>query len=130
MLEQIVFWCCFSAVALLLAPYLDRSSRWVRSFVIWFSILAGLRYTCWRLTSTLPVFELSPVGVLAYAMAGMEAVCLYATYKTWKNLAGTTDWSARVDEHLGWYGATPPRVHVLIATYNEAWTVLERTLVA
>lgn len=130
MLEQIIFWCCFSGVALLIAPFLDRRSRWVRIFVIWFSFIVGLRYTYWRITSTLPAFEATPVCLLAYAMVGIEAVCLYASYRTWRNYVGTTDWTPRVDENLAWYSATaPPRIHVLIATYNEAWTVLERTLV-
>lgn len=116
-------------VVLLVEPYLRRESRVVRYLVIAFSLTMSARYVYWRVTASLPSWEFSALSVLAYAFFVVEMTASYLGVKDLMLLKRTTDRTAEVERQLDWYGESAPRVDVLIATYNEPWEVLEKTVV-
>jgi cellulose synthase (UDP-forming) len=119
---------CWSGLALLLAPYLNRESPIVRHLLVAFSTIVVVRYCIWRTLVTLPELDGSPRSLAAYAFFALEMTATYQAIKDFYWYRRTVDRSAEADRQLDWYGASPPRVDVLIPTYNEPWEVLEKTL--
>jgi cellulose synthase (UDP-forming) len=119
----------FGGVVLLASPYLRRESRVVRFLVIAFSLTMTARYIYWRITSSLPDWQFSAFPVLAYAFFAVEMTATYLAVKDLLLLKRTTDRTAEVERQLDWYGESAPRLDILIATYNEPWEVLEKTVV-
>jgi cellulose synthase (UDP-forming) len=121
--------CILGGGAILLSPFLRRESAVVRYAILTFSLVASVRYIYWRATSTLPPVELSAICIFSYGFLGFELVAMYLGRTTIRNLSSTANRSKQADQQLDWYGRDAPRVDVLIATYNERWEVLEKTVV-
>jgi cellulose synthase (UDP-forming) len=115
-------------VALLVAPYLRRESTVIRFLIIGFMIAMVARYVVWRVWN-MPRLELSVYSVASYAFFGMEMIATYMAIDDIMLLKRTTNRSPEVERQLDWYADAPPRVDILIATYNEPWEVLEKTIV-
>lgn len=106
----------------------DRTAHRVFLFGICF-LLAG-RYLFWRATETIAPFGLTIDCLASWSLLAFEAVALAGSLSAFVILSRTRDRSAEVAAHLGWWEpAPPPRVAILIATYNEDLEVLERTVV-
>jgi len=118
-----------SGVLLLVLPWVPATSRLARRTLFWaFLVMQGI-YFAWRITSTLPD---SP-GTLTYSLLvlALELLNAFAGYRSMGGLLSPGDRTQETNAHMGWYAGSgePPLVDILITTYNESWSILEKTLV-
>jgi cellulose synthase (UDP-forming) len=106
-----------------------RPTALSRPLMLSISAALTVQYTWWRITETLPPAALSveyaiAIGFLLAETAGMSASALSLLF-----LFRTRDRSA--DANAGWLEneARSPPVDVLICSYNEEQSILERTIV-
>jgi cellulose synthase (UDP-forming) len=121
--------CALGGLGLLLAPHVSRSSPIVRRLVIYFAMFNMIRYAWWRVTATLPPMDWSPLVIFAYGLVGLELLGTIGALREAPIYFKKTNRTPEVDRQLDWYGAAAPRIDIFIPTYNEPWSVLERTLV-
>ena len=119
----------FLAIAVL--PWLSRDNSLVRSVVIALCVFVTWRYLLWRIGFTLP-----PVGFTLDFAAGIifmvvETLAVIGGTLSLLFLSRTTNRSRDVERNLPWVRSLPraPLVDVLICTYNEDETILERTII-
>jgi cellulose synthase (UDP-forming) len=120
--------CVALGIAALVAPHLRREWPWVRFAVLAFSLCMLARYLLWRTFSTLPHWELSLQAFGAYALFGFELLVTFLAVRDQLVLVHFKNRSAEVEQYLDFYAPAAPRVDLLIATYNEPWEVLEKSL--
>jgi cellulose synthase (UDP-forming) len=120
-----------AGAALLVLPNLDPGDTRARAALFGISILFTWRYVAWRLTATLPPLALRFDSLYPWAFAMMEAVASIGWTIAFITLARTRDRSAEATARRPWLTALPqlPRVDILITTYNEAESILRRTIV-
>lgn len=123
-----VFLLLMLGVAALAAPFLRRDSTVVRFALIAFAVAVTLRYFAWRIANVPPV-ELSLYWFAYCGLLVLEGVATYLTLDDLLLLKRTKNRTPEVDKNLDWHLSDPPQVDVLIATYNESWEVLEKTIV-
>lgn len=93
------------------------------------------RYLWWRLTSTMlvPSDFSGPERVWQWVFFGTEVLLGLEAGTYFLLMSRRRDRHLEADDNERWLDATPdeqlPSVDVLIATYNEEWDVLERTIV-
>lgn len=114
---------------LLIAPWLDRKTIWHRLIFYILAVLLSLRYLVWRFTETLAPIGITWDALASWSFALIEGATIISSISAFTILVRFRDRSTEAGEHLAWYGAKPPSVAVLIATYNEEWAVLERTII-
>lgn len=120
----------------------SRHRAALRPLLVYATAAAYVPYAIWRLYDTLPPDGLLPFRVFAAALIAVELVCAYITVtgiefpKDQRTRPTLRPFTVRerqrtdeVDSQLEWYGDRSPRTDIFIATYNEPWEVLERTLV-
>lgn len=117
-----------AGVSILVAPYLNRDSFPVRALVIGVSFVVAARYFVWRVFN-LPSEVDTWVSAVSWAVFALEAVATWLWVQDFLLLKRTKNRSDEATSQLDWYGQAPPRVDVLIASYNESWEVLEKTIV-
>ncbi len=106
----------------------DRTAHRIILFAVCFLLAA--RYLFWRATETVAPPGLTLDCFASWSLLAFEAVALFGSLSAFVILSRTRDRRAEVAAHLGWWEpAPPPRVAILIATYNEEEQVLERTIV-
>ena len=116
------------AVAVL--PWLNRDNAWLRAGIIGLTIVVTWRYATWRIGHTIP-----PVGLTLDFVVGI----IFVTIETLATIGGTicvlfltrsTNRTPEVERNLSWLRGLErkPLVDVLICTYNEDETILERTI--
>lgn len=115
--------------ALLMRGLADRDATLHRSVILALGVALGLRYLHWRATETIAPFGLSFDCLVTWSFLALE-VTNYASFLSVSlMMTRTRNRSAEADANVAWWApAPPPRVVVLIATYNEEAEVLERTL--
>lgn len=127
-----VFALSLTVGALLLAlAWLDPDDARVRRG--FFRAFVGLKalYFGWRVTQTMPW----SAGALRVAYSVfflvLEVLVTVALYRWLATLLSHRTRSHEADAHADWFLGcrTPPRVAILIPTYNEPWNVVEKTLV-
>lgn len=130
MLEVIGLTLLFSvAMARFASPHrpLDR---------LMFGVFSGallLRYALWRTGETLPDPDHGLASVWAYAFYAFEMVSIIYTLAAIAVMVRRRDSRPQADAgeaRLRAAGARVPAVDVFIATYNEDWQILEKTIVA
>lgn len=117
-------------VALVLPLFFDRDRNMHRTLLLACAALLAARYAWWRATETLapPGWTLDMLA--SWSLFGLEAVALLGNMSAFLIMTRRKDRSREADANLGWWGhAQVPRVAILIATYNEDFEVLERTIV-
>jgi len=120
---------CFAGgVALLISPYLRRDSTMVRFCLIALSFAVTVRYGLWR-ASKLPDFGATMYAACAYGFFWLEGIATYLSMNDLYALRRTKNRTAEVENNLDWHVEAAPRIDILIATYNESWEVLEKTIV-
>jgi cellulose synthase (UDP-forming) len=122
----------FASGLLLLATIaLSREKLWARTLVFAFLVLLAFRYMAWRFLSTLPDAEFRLGSIYAWGFAILELASHASAFLTYAILLRTTDRRKEADklESEARRGRYQPTVDVLIPTYNEDETVLERTIV-
>ncbi len=106
----------------------DRTAHRIVLFAVCFLLAA--RYLFWRATETVAPLGLTLDCLASWSLLAFEAVALTGSLSAFVILSRTRDRAAEVVAHLSWWEPTPPpRVAILIATYNEDEEVLERTIV-
>ncbi|PQO24879.1 Curdlan synthase [Rhodobacteraceae bacterium WD3A24] len=108
---------------------LDRHSTLHRGVIVVVGIWLTLRYLWWRGTSTLPPPEWTVEAAASLAFYGIEALAGISSVSALMILSRRRSRSQEATQHARWWGANPPRVAVLIATYNEERDILLRTMV-
>jgi cellulose synthase (UDP-forming) len=118
-------------VALTILPFIDRANGTARIFVFGGCGLLLWRYFYWRLTATIPPLAFTGESILSWSFAGLEALAGFSSSFALLTLMRWRDRRGEATENIGWLNelALPPRVDVLIATYNEEEPILERTIV-
>lgn len=115
---------------LLLPALLDNRNNSHRTLLFVVAALLSTRYVWWRASETLAPAGMTLDCFFSWSFFAMEAAALISSLSAFTILSRTMTRSSEVDDHLGWWQPLPPpRVAILIATYNEARDVLERTIV-
>lgn len=116
--------------ALAVLPMFRPDSQPMRIVVFVAVILLGWRYIAWRFIETIPAFDFSIDAWVAWLFISLEIGTMVSGSVAFLVMSRTRDRKAEASAHAGWWGtAAPPRVDILIATYNEEAVILERTIV-
>lgn len=117
-----------AGLALLLLPHAAPKVGWIRVLLLSLTILLGWRYMLWRITETVPTDGRTMDLVAGWTFVAIEALSLVSSTLAHLLLMRRKERHEEADRNLRWWGITPPRVDLYIATYNEELEVLERTL--
>jgi len=118
-----------AGLALLVLPFARPDQPVVRALALGAVVLLAWRYMAWRFTETIPPPGLSVDAIAAWGFALLEAGTVLSSTFAFAILSRTRDRRAEADRHAGWWRpGRPPRVDILIATYNEEEAILERTI--
>jgi cellulose synthase (UDP-forming) len=90
--------------------------------------LVTLRYVYWRTLFTLPVHQNLPQTLWAFAFLGIELCTLLSSLLVYLFMSRTISRSAEATAHRNSELNQAP-TDILIATYNESYDILERTIV-
>jgi cellulose synthase (UDP-forming) len=117
--------------ATLFLPHLDPRDNRARMALFGICILLVWRYVTWRFSATIPPLALSLESLYAWTFALVEAAAAVGSTVAFVTLSRTLDRGCEAIEARAWLEGMkrPPRVDVLIATYNEEETILARTIV-
>lgn len=108
----------------------SRRSTWHRSFLFAVAGVLAVRYLWWRATETLAPAGITWDCIVSWSFFALEAAAAVSSLSSFAILARTRDRKQEATDNAGWWGEEkPPRVAVLIATYNEDRNVLERTII-
>lgn len=114
----------------LILPFVVDPSRGLhRALLLAIAVLLALRYAWWRATETLAPWGLTADMAASWSLFALELLALVGSLSAYLILSRVRHRTAEVDANMGWWGNAPPRVAILIATYNEEIDVLERTIV-
>jgi cellulose synthase (UDP-forming) len=119
------------AIGALVLPRVDPRHDGVRIAAILVCLALIARYAFWRVTETLPPFELTFAATLQWSYMAIEAAVIYFTSHNLIVLTRMTDRKADAHANQSWLAALPrqPLVDILIPTYNEDRAIVERTIV-
>ncbi len=131
--EHLAAFAILSTVGLLALalPWLERTDTRVRrTFLLVFCVLKCI-YFYYRVAFTLPAPTLAWTTLYAYVFFLLEVQVTVALYRWLSGLMHHRERSSEADAHADWYRARDalPSVDILIPTYNESWSVLEKTFV-
>jgi cellulose synthase (UDP-forming) len=115
-------------LGLVLAPWLDRKVTWHRLILYALAVFFSLRYLVWRFSETLAPLGWTWDALASWSFALIEGATIISSISAFTILARFRERSVEASQNLAWYDPSPPSVAVLIATYNEEWAVLERTI--
>ena len=102
-----------------------------RQIVIAVAMAFAARYLWWRLFCTLPPLSWSFESVVAIVFLAIETTAMLGGMLSMALLMKTRDRRKQADATQGWHDCAlaTPLVDVLICTFNEEATILERTIV-
>ncbi len=117
-------------LALVLPSLLDSRNRLHRTVLFAVGMILALRYIWWRGTQTLAPFDLTLDCLFSWSFFALEAASVLSSLSAFTILTRTISRTQEVDRHMSWWHPEKdPKVAIMIATYNEDRTVLERTIV-
>lgn len=116
-------------VALVSSSIFDRARSSHRGILFFVSAVLTCRYIFWRASETLAPLDWSIECLFSWSFFALEAAAALSSLSAFAILSRTTSRTAEVEQNLEWWQAQPPKVAVLIATYNEDRSVLERTII-
>lgn len=118
-----------AGLALMLPAVVDPRRTLHRAILLSIAAALALRYIWWRATETIAPFGFTLDCLASWSLLFFEGAAMAGSISAFVILSRTRDRSPDADRNLGWWGdAPPPRVAILIATYNEELEVLERTI--
>jgi cellulose synthase/poly-beta-1,6-N-acetylglucosamine synthase-like glycosyltransferase len=118
------------ALAAAVLPWFDRNNPWVRAGALSLCVFLSWRYMLWRLFDTIPSTD-EPLNFLVGTIfTGVEALSMVGTTLTELFLSRVRNRSGEADRNAGWLASLerPPRVDILICTFNEEEDILEPTI--
>lgn len=116
-------------VALISSAILDRHNNLHRSILFSLSAILTCRYIFWRATETVPTAALTLETAFSWTFLALETAASLSSLSAFLILSRTRSRTAEVEENLNWWQPRQPKVAILIATYNEERSVLERTII-
>jgi cellulose synthase (UDP-forming) len=119
------------AIGALVLPRIDPRRHAVRLAVVLVCLALMFRYAFWRVTETLPPAELSFSSILQWSYMTIEAAVIYFMSHNLIVLTRTRDRKPDATGSQSWLASLPrqPLVDILIPTYNEDRSIVERTIV-
>jgi cellulose synthase (UDP-forming) len=119
------------AAAGLFLPQLDPSSNRPRFLIFGLCVFLSWRYLAWRFAATIPPLAPTLDSLYPWTFAVLETVMTVGATISLLTLSRTVDRSGEATRHRAWLDGLlpPPKVDVLIATYNEEESILRRTIV-
>jgi cellulose synthase (UDP-forming) len=112
-------------------PWADRNNTVIRACAILFGIALGWRYMSWRIFETIPSAD-NPIDfTTGVIFTAVETLTMIGATASQLFLTKTRNRTAEADRNVGKLLAlsTLPKVDVLICTYNEDESILERTII-
>ncbi|WP_412508533.1 glycosyltransferase [Roseovarius sp. SYSU LYC5161] len=119
-----------AGAALILPFVIDRetSLHRVALFVVAWGL--AIRYAHWRATETLAPLGLTWDWAASWSFFAFEMLALISSLSAFVIMSRVRVRHTEADENAEWWAPDPPpRVAVLIATYNEDQETLERTII-
>jgi cellulose synthase (UDP-forming) len=119
-----------AALAIAILPWVDRNNSGVRFCALGVCVVLSWRYVLWRIFDTVPPID-EPVNfIIGSAFTAIEALSMAGTTLTELFLTRVRNRTAEADRNLPWLLGLnrPPKVDVLICTYNEDEEILEPTI--
>lgn len=114
---------------IVLSVLLDPKRTAHRSLLLGIAGLLTLRYVWWRATETVAPIGLTWDALASWSLLVLEGAALVGSVSSLLVMSRVKNRSAEADAGIGWWGDTPPRVVLLIPTYNEDLDILERTVI-
>jgi len=119
-----------TGIALVVPTFLEGERTRDRIILFGIGIALSLRYFWWRASETIAPFGLTADCLFSWSFLALEGASLLSSISAFTIMMRKTDRSGEVGRYKAWWSPNPaPRVAILIATYNEDRTVLERTIV-
>lgn len=115
-------------IGLAVAPMFSRTFIPARIAMALVAIFFSLRYITWRATETLAPWGWSLDTLISWSFFAFEAGSIVSGVSAFIILSRYRDRSPDADAAAAVMAARNPRVAIFIATYNEEWPVLERTI--
>lgn len=114
----------------LVLPYIVKPDRTSHRVVLFLGVFGfGIRYLWWRATTTIAPMGFTADYLASMAFFGVELLATCSAFSAGVILMRTRNRAREATANLGWWRPEPPpRVAILIATYNEDLEVLERTI--
>ncbi|MFT3730541.1 MAG: glycosyltransferase [Hyphomicrobium sp.] len=112
-------------------PWVNRNNTIVRAVAILIGIALGWRYMSWRLFETIPSIDHPINFITGTIFTAVEALTMVGATASQLFLTRTRNRTADANRNVERLRAMPtlPKVDVLICTYNEDETILERTII-
>lgn len=117
-------------VAIMLPVVFNKQNTWDRTAVFGIAGLLALRYLWWRATETIAPMGLTADCFASWSLLGLEILSIVSSLSSFAILARVKERSTEATAQTDWWAVeSPPRVAVMIATYNEELEILERTII-
>ena len=114
----------------MLPLFFDKQNNWHRSAIFLIAGVLALRYLWWRITQTIAPMGMTYDCFASWSLLGIEILSIISSLSAFLILTRVKSRSSDVDAQMNWWKPNaPPRVAVLIATYNEEVEILERTII-
>src|SRR5260370_22001067 len=117
--------------AIFALPFLAPKDERARAGLFGICILLTWRYLWWRFAATLPPFALRFDSLYAWGFTLVELVANLGWILGFITLSRVKDRGREAVANRVWLDRlpSPPRVHVLLTTYNEEEAILTRTII-
>ena len=116
-------------VAIILPLVFNKQNRWHRSAIFAVAGVLALRYLWWRVSETIAPMGLTWDCLASWSLLGFEALSIVSSLSSFVILSRIRHRGAEATAQADWWVDAPPRVAILIATYNEELEILERTII-
>lgn len=117
-------------IAIILPLLFDKKNYWHRGTLFAVAGVLALRYLWWRATETIAPAGLTWDCLASWSLLGFEALSIVSSISSFMIMSRVRHRGDEATAQTDWWdAASPPRVAILIATYNEELEVLERTII-
>ena len=116
-------------VAIILPLVFNKHNRWHRSAIFAVAGILALRYLWWRASETIAPMGLTWDCLASWSLLGLEVLSIVSSLSSFVILSRVRHRGEEATAQADWWAASPPRVAILIATYNEELEILERTII-
>jgi len=116
-------------VAIILPLVFNKHNRWHRSAIFAVAGVLALRYLWWRASETIAPMGLTWDCLASWSLLGLEVLSIVSSLSSFVILSRVRHRGEEATAQADWWAAAPPRVAILIATYNEELEILERTII-
>lgn len=116
-------------IAIILPLVFDKQDSRHRIAIFAVAGVLALRYLWWRASETIAPAGLTWDCLASWSLMGLETLSIMSSLSSFLILSRTRHRGKEATAQADWWDATPPRVAVLIATYNEDIEILERTII-